>query len=180
MSTITPSSMAELVLLLQTAYPRTWEQLFRNFFGDSVPVDLPPAELARFTDHVFWSVKQAGIKDPADWLAFRRAQEEKEAAMALAAAIEWEALIDTGSETVATHGSAETSASASPPAEHERSTVASATAALSPSEIAKDKIAIGGDLYVSFAYLASMLGISERTLARRTANSNDPPAMASR
>src|SRR3974377_1166515 len=93
MSTITPSpgqsSMADVVLMLQTAYPRDWENHLRNFFGASVPAHLPPAELARFTERVSWMVKQAGIKDPAGWLAFQRAQEgekkkEKEAEMASA------------------------------------------------------------------------------------------------
>jgi hypothetical protein len=61
------------------------------------------------------------------------------------------------------------------PAEHVESTVASATAALAPSEIAKNAIAIGGHPHVSSPRLASMLGISERTLLRRTANCNGPP-----
>jgi hypothetical protein len=187
MSTITPSpgqsSMADVVLMLQTAYPRDWENHLRNFFGASVPADLPPAELARFTERVSWMVKQAGIKDPAGWLAFQRAQEEKkkekEAAMALAAAIEWEALIETGDETPIQRDSVEPEpvklggnpVCSEPPA----SAPAAAVVTLSPSEIAKDKITIGGDLCVSFASLASLLGISERTLSRRTENGNGPP-----
>ena len=157
--------------------------LLRNFFqGASVPADLPPEELARFTDYVFRLVKQAGIKDPAGWLAFQRAQEEKkkekEAAMALAAAIEWEALIETGDDTPIQRDSVDPEpvklgvdpvSSEPPPAP------VAATITLSPSEIAKDKITIGDDLYVSFPYLASMLGISERTLSRRIANGNGPP-----
>jgi len=186
MSTITPSpgqsSMADVVLMLQTAYPRDWENHLRNFFGASVPADLPPAELARFTERVSWMVKQAGIKDPAGWLAFQRAQEEKkkekEAAMALAAAIEWGALIETGDDTPIQRDSVDPEpvklggdpvSSELPPAP------VTATIPVPPSEIAKDKIAIGDDLYVSFAYLASILDISERTLLRRCANGNGPP-----
>jgi predicted DNA-binding transcriptional regulator AlpA len=48
---------------------------------------------------------------------------------------------------------------------------------LSPSEISKDKIVIGDDLYVGFGYFASMLGVSERTLFRLLANGNGPPRL---
>jgi hypothetical protein len=173
--------MADVVLMLRTAYPRDWENHLRNFFGASVPADLPPAELARFTERVSWMVKQAGIKDPAGWLAFQRAQEEqkkeKEAAMALAAAIEWEALIETGDETPIQRDSVEPEpvklgvapVSSEPPAP------VAATTTLSPSEIAKDKITIGGQEYVSNPRLASMLGISERTLSRLLRNGDGPP-----
>jgi DNA-binding transcriptional regulator YiaG len=74
-----------------------------------------------------------------------------------------------------TSGSVKTPASASSPAEHMPSTVAPATAALSPSEIAKTKIAIEGDVHVSTPCFASMLGVSERTLSRLLANGNGPP-----
>jgi hypothetical protein len=73
-STVSPRqgpSAAEVVLLLQTAFPNTWERQLRNYLGDTNPADLPPAEFDRFTDHVFWLVTQTGIKDPAAWLAFR-------------------------------------------------------------------------------------------------------------
>jgi hypothetical protein len=76
MSTSIPSprlgpSAADIVLLLQTAFPNAWERPLRNFLGGTAPADLPPAELARFTEHVFWLVKQTGIRDPAAWLACR-------------------------------------------------------------------------------------------------------------
>jgi hypothetical protein len=74
-----------------------------------------------------------------------------------------------------TDGSAEMPATASPPAEHVVSTVTSATAALSPSEIAKNAISIGGHPHVSTMRLASMLGVSERTLSRLLAKGNGPP-----
>jgi hypothetical protein len=186
MSTITPSpgqsSMADVVLMLQTAYPRDWENHLRNFFGANVPADLPPAELARFTERVSWMVKQAGIKDPAGWLAFQRAQEEKkkekEAAIALAAAIEWEALIETGDDSPVQRDSVDpepVKLGVDPVSDEPPPAPVAATVTLSPSEIAKDKITIGGDLCVSFASLASLLGISERTLSRRTENGNGPP-----
>jgi predicted DNA-binding transcriptional regulator AlpA len=73
-----------------------------------------------------------------------------------------------------TDGSTEMPASASP-AEHVESAMASATAALSSSEIAKNEIAICGHPHVSNPRLASMLGISERTLSRLLRNGDGPP-----
>jgi hypothetical protein len=67
---------ADIVQLLQTAFPRDWERHLRNYLGDATPYDLPPTELARLTEHVFWLVKQMGIKDPAAWLATYRARME--------------------------------------------------------------------------------------------------------
>jgi hypothetical protein len=166
--------------LLQTAFPKYWENHLRNFFrSTTVPADLPPAKLAEFTEHVFWLVKQTGLRDPAAWLAFHRAQEEKRAAMALAAEIDWEALIETDDNTprqdsvdpeLVKLGMDPVKSPGQPPP-----APVAATVTLSPSEIAKDKIAIGDDEYVSAPRLASVLGISERTLARRTANGNGPP-----
>jgi hypothetical protein len=65
------STVALLVELLQTAYPTTWERHLRNRLGAIDPADLAPAEFDGFTDHVFWLVKQTGIKDPAAWIAYR-------------------------------------------------------------------------------------------------------------
>jgi len=69
-----------------------------------------------------------------------------------------------------TDGSVDTIARGSPPAEQ-----ASATTALSLSEIAKNEIAIDGHMHVSTQRLASMLGISERTLSRLLRNGDRPP-----
>ena len=68
MSTITPSPQqgpraADVVQLLQIAFPNHWEKHLRNY-GVTDPGNLPPAELAQFTDHAFWLVKQTGIKRP--------------------------------------------------------------------------------------------------------------------
>jgi hypothetical protein len=64
-------TVAHVVELLQTAYPKIWKQLLRNRLGAADPADLTPAELAGFIDHVFWLVKQTGIRDPAALLVFR-------------------------------------------------------------------------------------------------------------
>ena len=65
-------SVAQLLELLQTAYPVNWEQLLRKrlaALGVTSPFDLTPARFAEFRDQVFWAVKQAGIKDPAGWIS---------------------------------------------------------------------------------------------------------------
>ena len=61
-------SAADVVRVLQAAYPKAWEYHFRNL-GVTAPADLPPAELIRFTKRVFWLVRQSGIKDPVAWIA---------------------------------------------------------------------------------------------------------------
>jgi hypothetical protein len=74
MSTTTLSrlpSVSELEQLLQTAFPMHpthWQNHVRAL---GLSRDLPPEELARVTEHVFWIVRQMGIKDPATWLANR-------------------------------------------------------------------------------------------------------------
>jgi hypothetical protein len=85
------SSAAGVVRLLQTAYPNAWEKHLRNL-GVAAPADLPPAELARFTERVFWLVRQTGIKDPAAWLAADRARVE--ATMAPVAPVQLEAPVE--------------------------------------------------------------------------------------
>jgi hypothetical protein len=60
------------VELLQTAYPINWQQLLRkrlDGIGVTDPADLTAAQLAKFRDQVFSAVEQAGIKDPAAWIA---------------------------------------------------------------------------------------------------------------
>jgi hypothetical protein len=78
MRTTTPSplpSVAELVQLVQTAFtlPFHWQNHLRNL-GISAGADFPPAEMAVLTERVFRLVKQSSIKDPAGWIASRRAQ----------------------------------------------------------------------------------------------------------
>ena len=46
---------------------------------------------------------------------------------------------------------------------------------ISPAELAKDEIVIGGRPYVSAKYLAGKMGMSERSLKRRCANGKGPP-----
>ncbi len=78
MSTTTLSplpSVAELVELLKTAFPFPyhWQNHVRTL-GISAGTKLSPTEMTALTDRVFWIVKQSSIKDPAGWIASRRAQ----------------------------------------------------------------------------------------------------------
>ena len=59
--------------------PKHWQQHLRNRLGATHPADLTPAELAEFIDHVFWLVKQTGMRDPAAVLAFRTQLDAKKA-----------------------------------------------------------------------------------------------------
>jgi hypothetical protein len=79
-------TVAQVVELLQTAYPINWEQLLRARlagFGISDLADLTPAMLAKFRDQVFWSVRQSSIKDPAAWIANQEQFKAKAAAAKL-------------------------------------------------------------------------------------------------
>jgi hypothetical protein len=72
---------AQLVQLLQTAYPVNWQQLLHarlGAYGITDPAELMPAKLAEFRDDVFRAAKQTAIKDPAAWI-FHRAQVEPKA-----------------------------------------------------------------------------------------------------
>jgi len=81
-------TVAHIVQLLQEAFPKHWQQHLRNRLGATHPADLTPAALAEFTDHVFWLVKQTGIRDPAAVLAYRAQLDAKEAAAKLGAPAE--------------------------------------------------------------------------------------------
>ena len=79
-------TVAQLVELLQTAYPINWQQLLRHrldAFGISDLADLTPAKLAKFRDQVFSSVRQTSIKDPAAWIANQEQFKAKAAAAKL-------------------------------------------------------------------------------------------------
>jgi hypothetical protein len=76
-------TLAHILMLLQEAYPKHWQQHVRNRLGATQPADLTLAQLSEFTDHVFWMVKQTGMKDPAAMLVFRAQLDAKEAAAKL-------------------------------------------------------------------------------------------------
>lgn len=70
-----------VVQMLQEACPKHWQTVLRNSLGSTNPANLTPTEFAKFTEHVFWVVKQYGIRDPAAFLTYQ-VQLEAEAAPA--------------------------------------------------------------------------------------------------
>ncbi|HEX3822420.1 MAG TPA: hypothetical protein VHW45_18965 [Candidatus Sulfotelmatobacter sp.] len=73
----------QLVDLFQTANQVNWEQRLPKLLGGlgvAHAADLTPTKLAEFRDQVFWSAKQAGIKEPAGWISHRAQLKAKEAA----------------------------------------------------------------------------------------------------
>ena len=73
-------SARHVVQMLQAACPRHWQTVLRNHLGSTDPANLTPIELAELTKHVFWVVKQYGIKDPAAFLTYQVQLEAKAAA----------------------------------------------------------------------------------------------------
>jgi hypothetical protein len=73
-------TVVHVVQMLQAACPNIWQTVLRNRLGAANPANLTPAELADFTKHVFWVVKQYGIRDPAAFLAYQVQLEAKAAA----------------------------------------------------------------------------------------------------
>jgi hypothetical protein len=69
MAILEQKRFASMVRLLQTAHPNAWEKHLHNL-GVTASANTPPANLERIIERVFWMVRQAGIKDPAAWIAF--------------------------------------------------------------------------------------------------------------
>jgi hypothetical protein len=81
MATLDQKRFASILRLLQTANPlqaanpNTWEKHLHNL-GVTASANPPPADLDRIMERVFWEVRQAGIKNPAAWIAFDMARVE--------------------------------------------------------------------------------------------------------
>ena len=63
-------TLAHIIALFQTAYPVNGVQLLRKRLGATRPADLAPPELAEFIKYLLAALKSAGIRDPADVLAY--------------------------------------------------------------------------------------------------------------
>jgi hypothetical protein len=112
-------TVAHIVQLLQTAYPTVWERHLHYRLGATRPADLTIAQLAEFTDHVFWLVKQTGIRDPAAMLAFWAQLDAKKAAEKLGSPVEIADIVaqrkSAEREPVTLENSSSTTDDASPP-----------------------------------------------------------------
>ena len=76
-------TLAHIIALFQTAYPVNGIQLLRARLGATNPTNLAPAELAEFIKYVLAALKSAGIRDPADVLAYGVRREAEAAAAKL-------------------------------------------------------------------------------------------------
>ncbi len=74
-------TLAHIIALFQTAYHVNGEQLLRARLGATHPANLAPPELAKFIKYLLAALKSAGIRDPADVLAYG-VRREAEAAVA--------------------------------------------------------------------------------------------------
>jgi len=63
-------TLAHIIALFLTAYPINGVQLLRARLGATNPANLAPPELAEFIKWVLAALKSAGIRDPADVLAY--------------------------------------------------------------------------------------------------------------
>src|ERR1700728_3992528 len=63
-------TLAHIISLFQTAYHVNGEQLLRARLGATHPANLTPPELVEFIKYVLAALKSAGIRDPADVLAY--------------------------------------------------------------------------------------------------------------
>src|SRR5580704_3656392 len=82
-------TLTHIIALFQTAYHVNGEQLLRARLGTTNPANLAPTELAEFIKWVLAALKSAGIRDPADVLAYgvRRDAEAAAAKFGSSAAI---------------------------------------------------------------------------------------------
>ena len=82
-------TLAHIITLFHDACPINGVQLLRARLGATHPANLGPTELAEFIEYVLAAAKSAGIRDPADVLAYgvRREAEAAAAKLASSAAI---------------------------------------------------------------------------------------------
>src|SRR5579863_1532889 len=82
-------TLANIIALFQTAYPVNGVQLLRARLGATHPANLAPPELAEFIKYLLAALKSAGIREPADVLAYgvRREAEAAAAKLGSSAAI---------------------------------------------------------------------------------------------
>jgi hypothetical protein len=165
-------TVAQVMALLQTALPKHWEQLLRNRLGATDPTDLTPAEFVSFTQHVFWVVKQHGIKDPTAWLAYREQPDAKAAPAKPGSPVEIADIAlqrkSAGSKPVALENSPATTSAAAPPRPVARTAAYGTTKAevLSRAQVAIEAGDSRRDTAERFACAQEDFRASQREIAR--------------
>ena len=196
-------TVRHVVQMLQAACLQNWQAVLRNSLGSANPANLTPGELAKFTDHVFWVVKQNGIRDPAAYLAYQVQFEAEAAAAKLEPSLKIGDIAaqskSAGARPVELENSPAGTSAASPPpvaqaiasgttkAQDERQPDKPATNA-APQTIANpegtnpataaagDEIVIDGRRLLGECRVAAMLGRSPRTLQRWRTEGKGPPS----
>ncbi|MGA8899624.1 helix-turn-helix transcriptional regulator [Bradyrhizobium sp.] len=195
-------ALAHIISLFQTAYHVNWEQLLRARLGATHPANLAPAELAEFIKYMLGALKSAGIRDPADVLAYGVRREAEAAAAKLKSSA---AIGDLAAErksdghapvTIENNSSTISDASAPRPvaqiiaygttkAEDERQsdkpatntappTIANPQASTPATGTAGDEIVIDDRHLLGERRVAEMLGCSLRTLQRSRTKGKGP------
>ena len=179
-------TLAHIIALFQTAYPVNGVQLLRARLGATHPANLAPPELAEFIKWVLAALKSAGIRDPADVLAYGVRLEAEAAAAKLESsasigdvAAEQKSdgrapvTIENNSSTpvaqVIAYGT--TKAADERPADKPATnivprTIANPRASTPATAAADDEIIIGGRHLLGERRVAKMLGRHPRTLER--------------
>ncbi len=179
-------TLAHIIALFHDAYPVNGVQLLRRRLGATHPANLAPPELAEFIKWVLAALKSAGIRDPADVLAYGVRLEAEAAAAKLRSSA---AIGDVAAEqksdghapvTIEDNSSTISDASTPRPvaqAGDERQsdkpatnivprTIANPQASTPATAAAGDEIVIGGRHLLGQRRVAEKLGYNPRTLQR--------------
>ena len=195
-------TLGHIISLFQTAYHVNGEQLLRARLGATHPANLTAPELVEFIKYVLAALKSAGIRDPADVLAYgvRREAEAAAAKLGSSAAIGDVAVerksdrhapvtIENNSSTISDTSTprrlAQIIAYGTTKAEDERQpdkpatnivprTIANPQASTPATAAAGDEIVIDGRKLLGERRVAEMLGCSPRTLQRRRMEGKGP------
>ena len=196
-------TLAHIIALFQTAYHVNGEQLLRarlSALGATHPANLAPPELAKFIKDLLAALKSAGIRDPADVLAYgvRREAEAAAAKLGSSAAIGDVAAERKSDAPVTIEDNSSTISDASTPrpvaqiiaygttkAGDERQsdkpatnivprTIANPQASTPATAAAGDEIVIDDRHLLGERRVAKMLGCSLRTLQRRRMEGKGP------
>ena len=195
-------TLAHIIALFHDAHPVNGVQLLRGRLGATNPANLAPPELAEFIKYVLAALKSAGIRDPADVLAYGARREAEAAAAKLGSSA---AIGDVAAEQksdghapVMIENNSSTISDASTPrpvariiaygttkAGDERQsdkpamnivprTIANPQASTPATAAAGDEIVIDGRHLLGERRVAEMLGYNPRTLQRRRTEGKGP------
>jgi hypothetical protein len=191
-------TLAHIIALFQDAYHVNGVQLLRKRLGATNPADLAPPELAEFIKWVLAALKSAGIRDPADVLAYGVRREAEAAAAKLGSSAAIGERKSDGHAPITIENNSSTTSDASTPrpvaqiiaygttkAGDERQpdkpatnivprTIANPQASTPATAAAGDEIVIDNRHLLGEHRVAKMLGCSLRTLQRRRMEGKGP------